>query len=253
MIPDLIERTVWEESGWTVAQHTGSGPHPFDESRAVIIHYTGASTTAESFDGVLSLIRSTQRYYATSRGYSIGYNWCVDRAGRIWELRGEAFKCAANGNSTTNIDPAILCLVNGADPANPAMIAAVRTVVAHCEHLAGRELVVKGHQDVNATGCPGDGLYAQVLDGTFRPVPQSPPPDPTPPPEDDMLAPIYLVRPPHAYRGRGAFLVQGPHFRYALPADVEWCKAEGHAEVEADETQYVLIYQSVIGYEPVKA
>lgn len=177
MIPDLIPRARWEEPGWTVDEHTSSGPHPYSRTTAVIVHYTAASSTPETEASVRDYIRRTQRDYAANRGYSIGYNWVVDRQGRVWEARGDGYKCAANGNSTTNDNPAVLCLVNGADPANEPMIAAVRDVVAHVEDMTGRTIHIKGHRDVRATACPGDGLYAQVLDGTFRPTPEPPPKD----------------------------------------------------------------------------
>lgn len=193
MIPDLIERERWEEPGWTVAEHTNAGPHPFNLTTAVIIHYTAASTTPESESTVAAYLRRIQRDYAANRGYSIGYNWCVDRHGRVWELRGDDYKCAANGNTTTNNDPAILCLVDAADPANEPMTAAIQDIVTHCEKQAGRSLTVKGHRDVRATSCPGDGLYGQVTAGTFRPT------APEPPTEDNMQ---YLAEPYRSYDSR---------------------------------------------------
>lgn len=183
MIPDLIPRTDWEEPGWTVAEHTNAGPHPFNRTTGVVIHYTGASSTPENEATVRGYIRSIQRDYAKNRGYSIGYNWVVDRQGRVWEARGDGYKCAANGNSVTNNNPAILCLVNGSSPANEPMTEAIRDVVNHCQQMAGDELTILGHRDVRATACPGNGLYDQVLNDDFKPRWEQLPPTP---PEDNM-------------------------------------------------------------------
>lgn len=175
VLHDMIGRAVWEEPGWRVGAHTNSGPQPWNRAEYVVIHYTAAAGTPEDYDGVLAKLRQSQRSYVTSRGYSYGYNWEVDRAGRIWEIRGDDYMCAANGNTDSNSrGPAILCLVNGAEPANQAMIDSVRRVVAYCEQRAGRTLRVVGHRDVRATACPGAGLYAQVQNGTFRPQPIPP-------------------------------------------------------------------------------
>ena len=166
---NVISRTTWEEPGWTIGEHTDSGPQPWSRALYVVIHYTAAPHTPEEYENVLQRLRSSQRSYVTNRGYSYGYNWQVDRMGRIWQIRGDEYKCAANGNSTTNSrGPAILCLVNGAEPANQPMIDGVRQVIDHCERQAGRQLQIVGHRDVRATQCPGAGLYQQVQDGTFR-------------------------------------------------------------------------------------
>jgi hypothetical protein len=140
-----------------------------------VIHYTAAPKTPEDYDDVIAKLRQSQKSYAQNRGYSYGYNWQVDRMGRIWEIRGEDFMCAANGNSTSNSQgPAILCLVNGAEPANQAMIESVRTLITYCETKAGRPLNIVGHRDVRATQCPGEGLYRQIQNNTFRPQPNIP-------------------------------------------------------------------------------
>lgn len=202
MIPDLLRRAVWEQPGYTVAQHTDAGPQPFDRAQYVVIHYTAAGRTPEDSAGVRNYIASIQRDYADNRGYSIGYNWVVDRAGRIWEARGDDHRCAANGGSESNTKgPAVLCLVNGDDLANQAMIAAVRTVVAHCEAKAGRLLTVVGHRDVRSTSCPGAGLYGQVKAGTFRPVPELP--------QEDEMQPLTVPRRVYDSRNVGAKLAAG--------------------------------------------
>ena len=240
MIPDLIPRHNWEEPGWTVEEHTTSGPQPWASTLAVIVHYTAAATTPENEAPVRDYIRRIQRDYVTDpkRGYSIGYNWVVDRQGRVWEARGDDFKCAANGNSTTNLDPAVLCLVNGADPANLPMIAAVRDVVAHCQDMTGRTLAIKGHRDVRATTCPGDGLYAQVQNDIFRPEEG----------EDVNSKLLYILKP---YTGAPAglpwFLRDAGTWSYLTGRDRELLVADGVPVYDDLRERYENVHRQVFG------
>lgn len=173
----IHSRTEWERPGWRVAEHTGSGPVDWTRVRGVTIHYTAASSTPFGGGEFANYLANIQHDYVANRGYSIGYNWAADRNGETWEARGQDFRCAANGTTVSNIERvAVLCVVNGADPASPAMVEAVRSLVAMCCVLAGRDLVVDGHRDIKATACPGRGLYAQVQFGAFYPQPDSPPP-----------------------------------------------------------------------------
>jgi len=173
MVPGMIAREIWEEPGWRIGEHTNSRPQPWDMAEYIVIHYTAAPKTAENYDEVLRRLQQSQRSYAENRGYSYGYNWMCDRQGRVWEIRGDDYRCAANGNTESNSKgPAILCLVNGAEAANWEMTQAVRRVVDHCQHRAGAPLKIVCHSDVRATQCPGDGLRAQVRNDTFRPIQQ---------------------------------------------------------------------------------
>lgn len=233
MIPDLIPRSRWEEPGWTVDEHTSSGPHPYTSTLAVIVHYTAAESTPENEATVRDYIRRMQRFYVTDRGYSVGYNWCVDRHGRVWELRGDDYKCAANGNSTTNLDPAVLCLVNGDDRANEPMIAGVRDVVTHVESMAGRSVVIKGHRDVRSTNCPGEGLYAQVVEGTFRPLP----------PEGDRVR--YMLKPPPERAGGPWFLRWDGTWSYLTGRDRDLLLAEGVEVYDDLPERYDLVMKQV--------
>ena len=172
-VPGSIPRETWEEPGWRIGEHTDVGPQDFGRCEYVAIHYTAAPSTPDQLTAVRDKLRSSQRSYVETRGYSYGYNWVVDREGRIWEVRGDDYRCAANGNTDSNSrGPAICCYVNGADPANEQMVEAVRRIVAYCQEKAGRTLRVIGHRDVRATACPGAGLYSQVQDGTFVPRPE---------------------------------------------------------------------------------
>jgi len=236
MIAGQIDREVWEQPGFTVGAHTSSPPQPWADCAYVAIHYTAATILPDSYDGVLAKLQQSQKSYVLNRGYSYGYNWVVDRAGRVWEVRGADYMCAANGNTTTNRGgPAICCYVNGTDPANLAMTEAIRKIIATCSTAAGRNLQAVKHSELRPTACPGAGLSAQVDAGIFNPK--------------DIALNCYIATPPPKYRKphRGSFYVCDGAVRYATTPDVEYAAKNNIPQLELDEQQYELVYRNVYG------
>jgi hypothetical protein len=148
-------------------------------------HYTAANTIP---DDIPAYLRSIQNDYTVNRGYSIGYNFAVDQTGTAWELRGFDFKCAAN-KDMNEVTIAVLCLVDGAEAMNPAMVDTFQGVGAECVRVAGRPLFVVGHRDIGSTSCPGDGIYGQVVSGQLEPddTQPEPGPEPRPPQQGDLM------------------------------------------------------------------
>lgn len=174
MTPFTITRSDWEEPGWTIAEHTGSPPVDWSRIEAVTVHYPGSSgswTRTPTERQVIDYMRSVQRSYVNSRGYSYGYNVQV-WGEHIAEGRGDRYRNAANGvNNSTKISVQVKVPgqnTNG-QPATAVEVEAVRKVVAWAQEQAGRELYVDGHRDNKPTGCPGSGLYQQVQSGVFLP------------------------------------------------------------------------------------
>lgn len=164
VIPGVAE--VHPRADWVEAAYPVTGPLlPWSDIIHAALHYSGAATTPESGAGVRQWCRNTQRSYVNGRGYSIGYQWAVDRRGAAWELRGWALKCAANaGANGTTI--AIILLVNGNEPANAAQIDTTRKIIAEAQRIAGRSLAIHDHANLpgatTATSCAGTGVRAQV-------------------------------------------------------------------------------------------
>ena len=147
-------------------------------------HYTAAKTIPKD---TAAFLRSIQHSYATNRGYSIGYNFAIDQTGLGWEARGFDFRCAANLNMN-EVTIAILCLVDGADAMNQAMIDTFQMIAGEAERIVGRDLLVVGHRDIGKTTCPGDGIYRQVQAGILEP-------DSTPDPPTEPDLPTYPIDP----------------------------------------------------------
>lgn len=198
-------RSEWQDSEYPI-----TGPAA-DQSAitTAVVHYTAAEDlpdgdTGETVEDVAALLRRIQRSYSTGRGYSIGYRWAVDWLGGVWQLRGWEFKSAANkgnpditGVANFNVySEPILCLVDGNDMASPMMVRSVQAIIAESQRRSGRTFRVVGHGDIDATGCPGAGLRAQVKAGVFVPspdVPTPPPPPPTIPGDPTMWPDAYCI------------------------------------------------------------
>lgn len=169
-----LARSDWEEPGYTIVEHTASPPVDWSEVVKIAIHYPADPSIEKpaTVDNLRTHLRASQRWYVANRGYSYGYN-AVVWGGLSGEVRGDAFRCAANGNTTLNRDAfAIQIRVEGlnddAAPASEADVAEVNRLIGWCEQQAGRTLEVVGHRDLKPTGCPGGAIYQQIQEGVFH-------------------------------------------------------------------------------------
>jgi hypothetical protein len=195
----IIPRSSWQDPAMPVRQ-PGQAALQMSRIRMFVAHYTAAQTVPTD---TASYLRAIQRDYLVNRGYSIGYNFAVDRTGQAWECRGWDIQAAANrGYNDQTIT--VLCLVNWQDAmGDPPMAVTFRNIGAEANRRTGRTLTVVGHNDIGATRCPGDGITAQLAAGALTPgtgpAPTPPPPDPQPEPEpipedDDMSSFIITNR-----------------------------------------------------------
>ena len=129
---------------------------------------------------VPGLLRGIYAYHVKSRGWSdIGYNYLVDRFGRIWEGRYGGVDRPVVGAHTLgfNDDSFAASAIGNYQIAHPsqAMIEAYGTLYAWKLSLHGvdagstRQYVtsrwfqaINGHRDAAATLCPGQYLYAKL-------------------------------------------------------------------------------------------
>jgi hypothetical protein len=143
-----------------------------------------------------SVIRSIYAYHVKSNGWNdIGYNYLVDRFGRVWEGRyggiaravlgahtggfnTDSFGAALIGTYTTAPPtPATLTALEqlfawklGSNYRDPAATATLRSAGGSTtKYAAGVQhafAVVSGHRDAGNTTCPGDATYARM--GSIR-------------------------------------------------------------------------------------
>jgi hypothetical protein len=125
------------------------------------------------------MIRSIYVYHVKGRGWrDIGYNFLVDRFGRIWEGRwGGVGRAVIGAHVIGYNDEAMGVSALGTyshTPPSPAMLGAFVDIFAwkfgvhHVKpgstaaYRHGARSVISGHRDGDATECPGDALYAQL-------------------------------------------------------------------------------------------
>lgn len=160
-----------------------STPPRLDISRLqeMTVHYTGAQRVNRNPDQIASYLRAIERsHMARPEMSAVGYNFAVDKTGRIWELRGWTHRNAANGSGSNVSSFSVLVLVGVEDnsPTTP-VIQALQSLYAEGVRRAGRPLIVKGHQEHKATACPGPALMALVRSGQIQRGVQAPQPAPS--------------------------------------------------------------------------
>ncbi|MBS43739.1 MAG: N-acetylmuramoyl-L-alanine amidase [Nocardioides sp.] len=155
------------------------------------VHHT-VSSNDYSRDDVPGLIRGMYRYHTHNLGWSdIGYNFLVDRFGRIWLGRAGGAKRNVRGAHTLGFNHqsfgvSVIGNFETASPSNLVVTALVHlgawklhmhgrnptgTVVAYSrgsdKYPSGRKVrlpTIDGHRDTNDTACPGRHLYARIPD-----------------------------------------------------------------------------------------
>jgi len=152
------------------------GPAQGDFKGAVIHHTAGTNSYGEG--DVPAILRGIYAYHAQTRGWGdIGYNYLVDKFGRIWEGRSGGFEMETAGahvagfNSAT-VGVSVLGNYQAATVSNAAVDAIVRLLgwklTIHGVDAGGRTVIngmnlptIFGHRDVASTTCPGQSLWVR--------------------------------------------------------------------------------------------
>ena len=184
--PRMFSRAQWgANEGWR-----NDPPSYGPRLQQVHVHHTASSSTYAPAD-VPAQIRGFYRYHTATLGWSdIGYNFLVDRFGRIWVGRaGGPTRLVTGahtlGFNTTSTGIAVLGNYQSVRP-GPRVLQSVARIAAwklnpwrqsrparwtwvysqgSDDYRAGRWValpVVDGHRDTNDTACPGYFLYARL-------------------------------------------------------------------------------------------
>ena len=149
------------------------------EVDAGFVHHTVNANdyTAAEVPGI---IRGIYSYHVRTRGWSdVGYNFLVDKYGRIWEGRAGGVDRAVVGAHTQGYNQYSFAMsaIGNFETARPSatMINAFAQLMAWklslhgvsasdtSQVLAGKRFqAINGHRDAGTTACPGKYLYAQI-------------------------------------------------------------------------------------------
>jgi hypothetical protein len=154
-------------------------PPSYGTVKTGFIHHTVNSNNYTRAQ-VPALLRGIYAYHTQSRGWrDIGYNYLVDRFGRIWEGRWGGVSRAGVGAHTLGYNEVSFAMsaIGNFDIAKPppAVVAAYTKLFAWKLAIynirannprvlvKGRYLhAINGHRDVGQTACPGRYLYARL-------------------------------------------------------------------------------------------
>lgn len=165
---------MWDEtrSDWLGGRpFTGPAFNPSTCER-IVVHYIGTARAPRTFRSWM--LNTHLATMAKKPPYAFMYNAAVDLDGNLWEGRGLDFRNAAN-KDTNATTWSIVIATDGQAEANNAQVDAVERAVKGVRDFTRKRLAIIGHRDVASTSCPGDGVYRQVLAGTFEPRPPIPP------------------------------------------------------------------------------
>ena len=173
--PKIFSRAQWGAD----ERLRDKGSLKYFEVHAGFVHHTvnGNSYTREQ---VPSLLRGIYAYHTQSRGWSdIGYNFVVDKYGRIWEGRYGGVDRPVVGAHTLGYNEYSFAMsaLGNFETAKPssAMLQAYGRLMGWKLSLHGvsasssRQWVgkrwlpaINGHRDAGQTACPGGHLYARL-------------------------------------------------------------------------------------------
>jgi hypothetical protein len=136
------------------------------------VHYTGAPSVNSAREEIPARVKRTEQHQFNKDPQlsAIGYNYLVDKYGRIIEGRGWQYRNAANGANANNFTSYSVCVLSGVNDNEPNdnIILALRVLYRFLSSVAGKDLIVQGHRDVRATACPGNKLYELVRSGRIE-------------------------------------------------------------------------------------
>ena len=173
--PRIYSRAQW---GANESIRDPGSLHYF-EVHAGFVHHT-VNANDYSRDEVPGILRSIYAYHVQSKGWSdIGYNFLVDRFGRIWEGRYGGVDLPVVGAHTLGYNDYAFAMsaIGNFELTQPrrAMLDAYARLFAWKLSLHGvsvsstRQRVgdrdfqaINGHRDAGSTACPGRYLYAKI-------------------------------------------------------------------------------------------
>ncbi|MEU6406113.1 peptidoglycan recognition protein [Streptomyces sp. NPDC046985] len=187
--PSIVTR-----SGWGADESLREPDFAYtDTVKAVFVHHTATGNNYRCAESA-SIIRGIYRYHVKSMGWrDIGYNFLVDKCGKIYEGRAGGVAKPVMGAHTLgfNTDSTGVAVIGSFDETRPASAAlkAVERLTAwklglygvdprgttyltsaggnlYPQGTSARLNVISGHRDGFATTCPGWQLYARL--GTIR-------------------------------------------------------------------------------------
>lgn len=195
-----------------------------------VLHYVGSkgalnATTKERSVGLLRGIQAD----AFRKSYAdIEYNFAIDQAGNVWELRGRNIQSGANGDKTQNRKRWSIVFLTGV----PERLTATAITAAKelCGWLGG-DIVPHRQVAPQGTACPGNQIMAQwaELTGPTGPIGDN---DMTPEQDAALMRILALDEDNHAWMSQEGKAIL-PRINLAVELLAGKIDAEGNETVQA--------------------
>jgi hypothetical protein len=188
---DNLQPEIVTRAQWGADKCPPRAPPAYGEVKLAFIHHTVSANDYAPEDSA-AMVLAICRYHRNSNGWNdIGYNFLVDKFGKIFEGRAGGIDKAVIGaqaqgynsqstgianlgtfSTTTQTPEGLAALarllswklaLHGVPP--QGKVSVVSAGGATNRYPAGTEVSldrISGHRDGDATSCPGDGLYAQL-------------------------------------------------------------------------------------------
>jgi hypothetical protein len=170
--------TIYSRAQWGADESMRKGEPSYGAVKMAFVHHTVDANNYTAAQ-VPAILRSIYAFHVNGRGWSdIGYNFLVDRFGRIWEGRYGGVDRAVIGAHTRGYNSYAFAMsaIGNYDiaPVPAAVVSAYQRLFAWkatvhqfdpagYAHIAGKIFrAVSGHRDAGQTACPGRYLYAQI-------------------------------------------------------------------------------------------
>jgi hypothetical protein len=181
---------IYSRAQWGADERLRSGTPKYSATiKTGFVHHT-AGTNGYSAEEVPKILRAVYAYHVKGNGWSdVGYNFLVDRFGRIWIGRAGGAKRPVRGAHTLGFNGTStgVAVIGNYDVVQPSrkVIGAVARLAAWKLYRYGRDPegrvrvtsegsdrysygrrvtlpTIDGHRDTNETACPGKHLYAAL-------------------------------------------------------------------------------------------
>ena len=170
--------TIYTRADWGADESLRGRTVEYGQIQAGFVHHT-VNTNNYRPEDVPAIIRGIYAFHVKSRGYrDVGYNFLIDKWGRIWEGRyGGIDKPVTGAHTYGHNDDAFAASTIGTytdtEPTGATLDAYARLFAWKFEmhgvdpssrvNLDGTRVnAISGHRDTFATECPGARLYAKL-------------------------------------------------------------------------------------------
>ena len=171
--PSILTRAEWGAD-----ESLRKGTPGYGQAQVAFVHHTVGTNTYTSAQ-VPGILRGIYDFHVNGRGWNdIGYQFLVDRFGRIWEGRyGGVDKAVvgaqAEGVNSGSFGASVMGDFTSATPPSAVTTAIARLfawkLTLHGVPAHGTVTVndmvfdrISGHRDANSTSCPGQRLYDRL-------------------------------------------------------------------------------------------